>query len=162
LQWYVPALFVIFLALGEWQLPVKGSRFASLGLGMATGLLVLFHFVTTNNGTRCMEYDWEDPSRQPLYDLYALHPKHPGISIWIAGVYIDYYSLVDSLTPPAAVFAEYPNNPLDSEAIQTLHKSDYIISHTPVTPRFLDSTHIPYRVIKTYEDSDYKIIKVYH
>jgi len=162
LQWYVPALFTIFLAMGEWQLPAKKYHFISYGVGVAAGMLAIFHFVTRNNNSRCMEYYKEDPTHQPLHDLYAQQPKHPGASIWIRGVYIDYYSLVDALNPPAVIFEEYPNLPLQSKAIQTINESDYILSHTATTTRFLDSVHIPYTIVKNYAGSDFKVIKLYH
>lgn len=162
LQWYAPGLFTLFMAMAEWHLPVKTFRLIGYGAGGLTGMLVLIHFVTVYNDQRCIEYYEEDPTRQPLHDLYARHPKHPGASIWIAGTYNSYYSLVDRPTPPATLFEEYPNQPLTPQAIQTLDESDYILTHTNATTRFLDSTHTHYTIINTYAHSDFKIIKLYH
>ena len=162
LQWYVPGLFTIFLAMGDWKLPVKKYHFISYGAGVITGMLVIFHFVTQNCNGRFMEYYAEDLPRQPLYDLYAQHPKHPGLSIWVYGVYYDYYSQIGSLTPPADIFKEYSNRSLNRKAIQTLNESDYILLHTNATTNYLDSAHISYTIIKTYAGSDFKIIRRNH
>ena len=162
LQWYVPGLFTIFLAVGNWKLPVKKYRFISYVAGAVTGMLVIFHFVTNHGSSRCLEYNLEDPTRQPLYDLYAQHPKHPAISVWIFGTYNDYYSLVDSLTPRAATFKEFSNKPLKSAAIQILNESDYILMHTNTTAHYLDSAHISYTILKTYAGSEFKILRLNH
>lgn len=161
LQWYVPALLTIFLALGQWKLSVKGSGFAGYGAGVLTGLFVIFYFVTNNNSALSMEYYREDYTRQPLHDLYQLHPQHAAVSGWMGVVYKDYYSLVDPQAPPAKLFSEYPDMPLEDSAMQTLRESDYIISHAAVTTQYLDSVHIPYTIVKTYEGSDFKIIRVH-
>ncbi|WP_133055367.1 hypothetical protein [Niastella koreensis] len=162
LQWYVPGLFTIFLFIGDWKLPAMKYRFICYGAGMVTGMLVIFHFATNHGSSRCLEYYIEDPTRQPLYDLYAQHPKHPAISFWIFGVYNDYYSLVDSLTPSAITFKEFSNRPLKSKDIQILNESDYIIVHTKTTTNYLDSAHISYTILKTYAGSEFKILKLNH
>jgi hypothetical protein len=162
LQWYVPGLFAIFLAIGEWGKQATRYRFVKYSLGLVTGMAVMFHFVTRSNSHLSMEYSTQKFNRQPLYDLYALHPQHPNLTAWIAGVYKCYYSLADSLNPKAGMFWEYPDRPLDIEARQTLLASDYIICNSPVTLQYLDSVNIPYAVIKTYKGNSYKIVRLYH
>ncbi len=162
LQWYVPGLFTIFLAIGEWRLPVKKNQFISYGVGVAAGMLIIVHFVTGNYGSRTMEYYLEDLNREALNDLYAQHPVHPGVPSHMAGVYINYYSLVNPPAPAAKTFKESLKYPLIDKSIKTLNESDYIISHAANTIRYLDSMHIPYTIVKTYKDSDFKIIKLQH
>jgi hypothetical protein len=162
LQWYIPGLLAIFLAISDGVKPAERYRIIQYGLGSLTGVAVMFHFAAQSNSRISMEYYSERFNRQPLYDLYALHPKHPGLTAWLAGAYKCYYSLIDSLTPPANFFWEYPNRPLNNNAKRTLLNSDYIICNSPVTLHYLDSTHTPYTIIKTYKDAAYKIIKLNH
>ena len=163
LQWYVPGLFAIFLAIGDWRILPNKYRFVKYGLGIAAGMVGIFHFAARSSPHTSIEYYSDGFSRQPIEDLYALHPQRPAITWWIKASYYCYYSLNDgTLTPTANTFVESPSNQWDKKNQEILIASDYVICNSPVTFQFLDSARVPYTIIKSYNIHSLKLVRLHH
>jgi hypothetical protein len=164
LQWYVPGLLTIGLALGRWLPAYKPYRLVATACTVGICAGVGYHFTRVASTRMCFEWYWQVPSKQSLYDLYDLHPQQPAIGPLNKGVYINYYSLVDtSLTVPYPLIMEENNKNICTDSLKAvLRKSDYILTSYPGTLTCLQNSGLSWSTIKTYPGSNLKLLKINH
>lgn len=163
IQWYIPGLLAIFLAIDE-VLPLrKPFVFMQYGLGIITAIAILFHWATRINTRLCYAWFYQAGNRQLFSDLRMLHAQHPLISSTVHVLYTNYYQTIDRSLPAATEVQEQPfvfgGRPATREE---LLQGDYLIPYSPVTLQWLHDNRIDYTIIKTYPFTRNRLVKLNH
>lgn len=162
LQWYIPGMLIICLIINKWTTGFKFSRFLQFGFGLLTVVATILHWAKTSNSSLCIEWHQQAHSRQAINDLYLQLPKHPLISSNLYVLYNHYYSVIDNQLTPATELEEGPYTLYNDSVKQALLQSDYLIACFPETLHFMNSNHISYTIIKTYPQTQNKLVRLNH
>lgn len=162
LQWWVPAMFASCYWISELTFPIQRLQLITYGCAGILSMLVTFHFAMSYNSRLCFEWSPHANNRQPIIDLFELHPVHPKINPVLRGVYYNYYAVETTpyILRNVEVLKESENTICDDAFVQSLKSSDYIITYFPGTIDCLEKEHIRYHIIKTYELTQNKLVKI--
>jgi hypothetical protein len=162
LQWWIPGMFMICFSISEWTFPAKRLQFATYGLAGILSMFITFHFAMQYNSRFCFEWRPHANNKQAIIDLFELHPTHPKINPVLRGVYFNYYAVVTTpyILRNVEVLNEGENTICDRAFVRSLKTSDYIITYFPATIECLEKEHIKYHIIKTYELTQNKLVKI--
>lgn len=162
IQWYIPGLLVIHIAISEWIPAAKRFSVFQYGVSALAGIIVIYHCVQNFNSQLCYAWSYQAGNKQIFSDLNAQHPQHPLISSRLYVLYACYYTVTNNTLTPAVELNEEPDAVYTDQLKQTLLNSDYLIVQMPATLQFLNDRHIPYVVLKSYPLSQSKLIKIIH
>lgn len=162
IQWYIPGLLVIHIAISERITGKKRFSFLQYGISALTGIIVIYHCVQSSNSQLCYAWSYQAGNQQMFSDLQTQHPQHPLISSRLHVLYANYYTVIDNTLPPAVELDEEPGAAYNGQLKQTLLHSDYLIAQSPATLQFLNDCHLPYEILRTYPLTQSKLIKIIH
>ncbi|HVB04046.1 MAG TPA: hypothetical protein VNE41_10060, partial [Chitinophagaceae bacterium] len=162
LQWFPIGVLIIFFFINE---TANKIRLNKLWISISSVLIIICavtHFFSSANLHYCFEYKAQGESYHCLEDLYHMHPQHPAIHKWLAGVFINYYKLTDKkmgrLTPFVINEDEIKNG--DTSQLNDLRKCDYIIISYPTTLTCMEKQGISFNVLKKYPLTNDELIKI--
>ena len=163
LQWYIPGILFGCFAAGELLSVSKVSRITGAGIATILLVLIVIHRNKQTNKQLCFEWSLQANTATAIRELYTLKPQHPAVGFSIAGVYVNYYSLIKNDLLPTPV--NLPDQQQDCSAPlmkQVLQQSDYIITAYPTTLLCLQQLGLRYEVIRSYPPGTNQLIRIYH
>lgn len=162
IQWLPLGLLVIFLFLSDLANRLAIKRYWYIILTIPLCLAVMIHFIFQFNLNYSFDWRAQAEGMNCIDDLYHIHPTHPAIHKWIAGVFLNYYKVVDKdlVTLSPKIINEDTLKQSSVPYLRSFRKFDYIIVSHPRTLDMLKEAGVPFTIIKKYEFTSDMLVRM--